>query len=121
MARYVVVEFDNDQTADAFISKINHATDAGKNYRVAGIFYRPTRWCECPVSEGYTKGQVAIGAKYGCWNCTVCRRPRRGTHQPHNLLELKDQRLSDQDWSFRVSNLNFFEVPTNRLEHHKEV
>ena len=120
MARYVVVEFDDDNTAEAFKAKIDNATDAGKNYRVAGIFFRPTRWCECPTSEGYVKGQVALGAKYGLWNCVVCRRPRRGTHQPHNLLELKDQRLTEADWSFRVSNLSIFEVQTNRLEHHHE-
>lgn len=120
MARYVLVEFDDDRTADAFKDKIDKATDAGKNYRVAGIYFRPTRWCECPVSEGYAKNQIALGSKYGLWNCVVCRRPRKGTHEPRNLLPLSEQRLSDADWSFRAATINIFEVQTNRLEKHHE-
>lgn len=116
MARYVLVEFDDDAKADALCAQINAAADAGKNYRLAGVFFRPTRWCNCPLPSGYHKGQLALGSKYGVWTCIVCRRPRPGTHQPHNLIPFAELRKPPTKMGYRVTTIGIHEVPTKPRE-----
>jgi hypothetical protein len=111
MARLVVVDFDSDALADAFMAKMNKA--ANPKYRVVGLFAKPVRWCECPKPTGYEKNEVVMGGKYGWWIHKLCRRPRRGTHQAHNLL---NPVLADAKYTTVLSSIGLFEVPTKNLE-----
>lgn len=111
MAKFIVLEVDDE----ASVSKLQAMFAKTRSVRLAGIFARPVKWCACPHPEGYHKGQLALGAKYNLWVCVVCRRPRMGTHSPHNLLPVDELRLIDQPMTMRVSNLTIFEVPTANL------
>lgn len=110
MARLVLVEFDSDSQAEAFIAKIDKA--AKPSFRIVGLFAKPMKWCSCPKPTGYDKNEVVLGVRYGWWVHILCRRPRKGTHQPHNLLE---PRLSDEAYTSVVSTISIFEVPTRNL------
>lgn len=110
MARLVLVEFDSNSQADAFIQRIDKANG---HFRIVGLFAKPTKWCICPRPTGYAKNEVVMGGSYGWWVHRLCRRPRKGTHQPHNLIE---PRLSDSDYTTVISSVSLFEVPTRNLK-----
>ena len=99
MARYVLVEFQDDATAAAFCEKITQSTKQGKKFRLAGIFAKPKVFCTCTPSFGYHKNQIAMGSKYGWWVCLVCKRPRLGGHQPINLLPFTEDRLDEAQYT----------------------
>src|SRR5690606_21262112 len=94
--RYVLVEFDDDATADAFRAKIDSATKSRKKYRVVGLFARPKRYCRCATSrsnyvERTTKTAKALkGGKFGWWVCPECKRSRFGDQHPNNLIPRED-------------------------------
>lgn len=111
MARLVVVEFDDNAQADVFIAKLNKA--ANPRYRVVGLFAKPVKWCECPRPTGYDKNEVVMGGSYGWWVHKICRRPRKGTHQPHNLME--PVLAQDKKYTTVLSTIGLFEVPTRNL------
>lgn len=68
MAVYVLLSFDDDGDAKAFIENII------KNVSVRGVFKQPTKFCECQNNSlGFTRG-----AKYGWWVCARCGYPSRG-------------------------------------------
>lgn len=89
MARYVLVEFDSTEAADQFVLKTMDKTEQGAHYRVAGYFYRPTKFCECgPLSETQVRAQVYTDKKFGVRAHKHCRRPRREVGlAPRNLLD----------------------------------
>ena len=85
MAKYVVIEFDNDEDADAYINEIKDAEESimgmlSSHYgapqlaRIVGLYKKPTIFCECQGSRkppmGWTRGK-----KYGWWICTECGKP----------------------------------------------
>lgn len=80
MARYVLVEVDENDRADRLIEKL----EAVPGLRVVGLFGKPTQFCEC---EGPWE-QSKRGKKYGWYVCPACGFPRKyGPHQrPKNLL-----------------------------------
>lgn len=123
MARYVLVEFIDDGTADNFCKKISEATARGQKFRLAGLFAKPQKWCECTPSFGYHKNQVVMGSKYGWWVCSVCRRPRLGGHQPHNLLPFTEDRLDEGVFTtistsimLKPINIDVTPISTSRLQ-----
>lgn len=125
MAKLVVIEFEDDAQAQALCGMIDKQTKAGKRYRVAGIFARPRRVCECPRVEGYHKDMVARGAKFG-WNvCVVCKRAKPGVHHANNLMaatELKDMPGENlmRGLEYRVDNISILEVPTKNIDRKRE-
>lgn len=119
MARLVLVEFDSDAAADAFIQKIDSQTEKGKKFRIVGLFAKPTRWCGCPQDDGYSKNEVVMGGKYGWWVHIKCRRPRMGTHNPHNLIK---PRLNEETGiTTIVTTVGLAEVPTQNLKNRWEL
>lgn len=112
MAKFIVLEVDDEAASAKVIQMFTRTT----RVRVAGIFARPARWCSCPTPEGYKKGQVVLGSRFGLWVCVVCKRPRIGTHTPINLLPVTELRLTEQPMTMRVSNISIYEVPTENLQ-----
>jgi hypothetical protein len=109
MARYLVIEFDEDAQADALCARINAATAAGKKYRVVGLFARPSRWCGCPRPAGvYKPKKLFQGSKYGWWTCPDCRRARLGDHQPTNLVPEPEEPWTGEG----VDSASNLEVPS---------
>lgn len=97
MARYVVVSFEDNKEADAFIAAIEHPgfiimgqavdpTSSEATFQalsekvfVRGLYMQPTQFCECAEVGPWTRG-----SKYGLWVHTVCKKPSkkwaRGDH-----------------------------------------
>jgi hypothetical protein len=90
MARYVLLAFDKDSDADAFVEMVSvlHAegkeflvTDdpihEGRSFRgfIRGMWQKPTIFCQCSQikGRGWTRGK-----KRGWWVCTKCARPSVG-------------------------------------------
>ena len=92
MARYVLLAFDDDQDAIAFVDMVSvlHAEDKeflvtddpiheGRSFKgfIRGMWKKPTMFCDCTDKRkpphGWTRGQ-----KWGWWVCTKCSRPSVG-------------------------------------------
>lgn len=116
MARYLLIEFDNDAQCDSLRAKIDTASEAGKPFRVRGMYQRPVRWCGCPKSTAYRdKDRFAIGERFGWWVCRECRRARVGSHQLKNLIPV-DQLVWIAETYADVANwLHIFEVPADNI------
>jgi len=85
MAKYVVVEFANDEEADAFAATLADA-GAASSLSVKGVFKKPTQFCTCPPSDKSVRGK-----KYGWWVHKDCGKPKRGQWQhARNLLDPVD-------------------------------
>lgn len=141
MARYLVLEFiDNDQ-AEAFLQKIDEQTKAGRGYRVVGMFSPPKLFaCQCPISSGtgnalYRSPKAERGARFGWWVCGKCGKPRPGGHQLNNLLPLSqlmgraprlkklklyEDQVDGRNYEWRVSSLSICEVPLHNIERKKK-
>lgn len=141
MARYLVIEFLDNEQADAFVQKIDEQTKAGKRYRVVGMFSPPRIFgCQCPISSGtgsafYRNEKAERGDKFGWWLCGTCKKPRPGGHQLNNLLpigslfgkkprlkKLKayEDQVDGRNYEWRVANLSIFEVPLHNIERKKK-
>lgn len=97
MARYVLVEFDNDAEAERFVNKIiQRCIDLGvakksATYRIRGFFAKPTKFCECgPIPESQVGMHITRGAKYGWVVHRSCKRARPMAQSPRNLLDPED-------------------------------
>lgn len=141
MARYIVLEFiDNDQ-AESFIQKIDAQTKAGKKFRVVGLFSPPRLFaCKCPISSGtgnalYRREKSERGGKFGWWLCGTCNKPRPGGHQLNNLLQLSqlmgkkarlkklvryDDQVDGRNYEWQVKGLSIAEVPLHNIDRKKK-
>lgn len=93
MARYMVIEFDDDNQADALRAKIDIATKSGKGFRVVGLFARPRNTCKCykEMKDYKVWGkEIVRGAKFGWWVCGDCRKALTRDHQLNNLMGKDD-------------------------------
>lgn len=99
MARYLVIEFEDNESADKLMAKINDARAGGALYRVVGLFVKPRRFCTCPDGPASLGGAsyrkpmakngwrgVDRGLKFGWWVCSSCNRPPMRAHQLVNQL-----------------------------------
>jgi hypothetical protein len=81
MARYLLIEVDNNDSADRMRELIDNAD---KPMRVVAMFAKPGALCECEVRSE----KSVRGAKFGWWLCPECRRPKSGGNQTlRNLLD----------------------------------
>lgn len=84
MARYLLIEFDENDSADRMRAQINAAEANGKSFRVIGMFSKPGRLCDCLTDSG----KSVRGAKFGWWLCAECRRPKSGSPQTlRNMID----------------------------------
>lgn len=108
MARYILIEVDDNEAAGDLVAAIergesnlffykqqvplNNGDDAYvvvplTSARVRALFGRPTNFCECkPI------GEVVVGKKFGWQVCTKCGKAVSGLcHIPRNLLAPPEQ------------------------------
>lgn len=84
MGRYLLIEFDDNDSADRMRAQIDTAHANGKQFRVVGMFSRPSTLCDCSTRSG----KSVRGAKFGWWLCTECRKPKSGSSQTlGNMLD----------------------------------
>jgi hypothetical protein len=91
MARYILIEVDNNATAERLRAQIDNAGEA-KGMRVVGMFAKTSKLCSCPkqVESLYTRDKKVDvrGAKFGWWLCCDCHLPKNGAGQTlRNLLD----------------------------------
>jgi hypothetical protein len=72
MARYILLEVDDNDKADSLMRRMAALSNSG--VKVVGLFAAPRTFCKCTrvKGRGWTRGQ-----KLGWWVCSVCRRPGR--------------------------------------------
>lgn len=118
MARLVVLSFEDNEEAEAFIKNENQTPEAVWDLKVEGAFAMPTQFCPSSGSGGCSpskrvRGWVR-GKKYGWWVCAICKKPsgfsgtgskelwRRVVAQGVNLLkEITEQDIAtihDEGW-----------------------
>lgn len=108
MARYVMLEFDDNQMAEEFVKAVHEGleviyaqqvkVDEDKweskfkplKALVRGLWFKPVNFCECiPQPEDSARNFVK-GSKFGIFVHRVCKKPRKGGNQfPKNLLDPK--------------------------------
>lgn len=81
MARYLLVQVDENDKADRLREKL----DAVHGLTVVGMFAKPTMFCECEVKSDYS----VRGKAKGWWVCPECRKPKEDALQSAlpNLME----------------------------------
>lgn len=83
MARYILVEVDDNATANRLRAQIDKAGEA-KGMRVVGMFRKATQMCECPIRSE----KSVLGSRFMWWLCPQCLKPKSGSHQTlRNMLD----------------------------------
>lgn len=95
MARYLLIEFDENDHADALRAQINAATEKGRPFRVVGLFARPGKNCRCASTraqfmERLKTHRAERGIRFGWWTCPGCNKPRFGGHILNNLMKMDE-------------------------------
>lgn len=92
MATALLIEFDSDQMAEAFVKKVNGevAYVPVKRIRVTGMWRLPKTFCECTDTARMKMRAFVRGKKYGWWVHTQCGRPSKywGQAAPRLWLSL---------------------------------
>jgi len=92
-SRYLLIEFDNSEQADALRAQIDAATRRGKRFRVVGLFSKPgPRFCQCGKYENKRGQQSTLkrGEKFGWYVCTECKLPAPIMSHLKNLIKPSD-------------------------------
>ena len=136
MARYVVLEFVDNAEADYFVTKVMQECAVRRKEgnlfkrRIAGIFVKPGRTCECTDRHRANHGDknnhgasIARGEKFGWWVCTRCNRPRAAGHQLNNQLDMSDthEGMVFNDYEFCVTNIDVTGIHTKQIKRPKKL
>lgn len=115
MARYLVIEFRNNEDADKLAEKVLESSRMGKPMRVVGLFAKPGKPCMCPDWQRVNYGDknqpvgIARGERFGWWVCERCSRPRRAGHTLVNLIKpsetFAEGDIIDPQYEVTVSSL----------------
>lgn len=95
--RYILIEFDDKDTAAKLKKQLDQATRKGKNFRVVGYFAAPEGpYCDCdPDFWTFQKGRQYAPSKHvyksGWTKCLICNK-YRDTRQYNNLLTVEKLR-----------------------------
>lgn len=110
-SRYLLIEFDDAESAEKLKQQIDNATRAGKKFRVVGFFAKPQApYCACPPEEQMTtktrETSLKRGKKFGWWVCTNCKRPAQNNGALVNLLKPRDiiNLICWDNWSYSWFN-----------------
>lgn len=115
MARYLLIEVDNNDAADNFRARVEQF-DPARGIRIAGMFGVPTQWCTCHPTEDYHKNEIVRGKKLGWWVHRICRRARPGTHNLENLIKPADRSYGVETGRVMVApTVTVFEVPVQNI------
>lgn len=80
MAKFVLLEFDDDKEAELFAMQGGMLAErAGVDTMVVvGIFRKPTKYCDCKVKGLWSRQDGwTMGRKYGWWVHNRCGRPSK--------------------------------------------
>lgn len=82
MSKYVLLAFDSDTDADAYVEFVRNARAVQASWGtgtkpadVRGVYKKPTKFCSC---HGIKKRGFTRGRKYGWWVCDQCKKPTVG-------------------------------------------
>ena len=93
-SRYLLIEFDDEASANKLRAQIDNATRNGKSFRVVGLFAKPRGYCECPPKKQVTtktqESTLKRGKRLGWWVCQVCQRPAQNNSALINLMKPRD-------------------------------
>lgn len=106
MARYVLLEFDDNNDEEEFLAALSvkggmyymrpdgHMTNVEPDtVRLKAHFAKPTQFCECDVVDD----RSPLGKKWGWRVHALCGKPKRGVCQhPRNLLDPIDMNPRDR-------------------------
>ena len=140
MGRYVVVEFDRNEDAEAFVNQVSELNQAVRKdglikvaRRVVGVFVRPGARCECwdrdtvnhrdPTKLKNAAG-IAQGPKFGWWVCSRCNKPRLGSHELVNQMSLDDTfeaPLVNAVWENQIDSLHITSIHEKHIERPKKL
>lgn len=89
-ARYLLIEFDDEASANRLREQIDAATRKGKKYRIVGLFARPNRFCRCGTwtTTRNVNSSLKRDAKFGWSVCVNCKRPAPTMGFLRNLLKV---------------------------------
>lgn len=135
MARYVVVEFAENEDAEDFIRQLNEECSLRRKERLAhikrvvGVFVPPRKLCECPDWQSTNYGDknakhgVERGAKFGWWVCTRCNRPRRAGHQLNNQILASEtfEGKDDKGYEMTVTGLSVTGIAKVNIDRPKKL
>jgi ribosomal protein L37AE/L43A len=118
VARYVLLEFDDNEEARQIVEALQ---DSGTMYvdelgmyvhaKVKGYFFKPTQFCECVPLED----KSVRGAKFGLWICIRCHKPKKGYWQhPKNLIE--PEGLHSRDRALYLGVVEGMDKPHYRIK-----
>jgi hypothetical protein len=81
MARYVVLEFDDNDDANSFVEEMLQDHEG-----VVGVYAKPTLFCPAGgCSTGRIKSFVQ-GVNLGWWVCSNCKKPSRAVEGDEQLM-----------------------------------
>lgn len=81
MGRYLLIEFDSDEEADAFDRNLE--AEAPSSIRAIAMYSKPSSLCDCTE-----KHDQARGTTFGWYVCRGCLKPRAGS--PQTLANMFD-------------------------------
>lgn len=99
MGRYIVIDFDRNEAAEAFLKDWAEGKEyfPGNFSRIVGIFVKPGRTCNCADKDRANYGDknhkfsgISLGGKFGWWVCDRCKKPRKAGHQLVNQIKASD-------------------------------
>ena len=73
--RYVILEFDDRDAAQAFV--MNNTLSSQLGFRVRAMYLKPKKYCECPDKTRQHVGNWNKHAKYGLYVCKRCKLPSK--------------------------------------------
>lgn len=134
MARYLVLEFKDNDQAQHFMDKILSESRGGALYRVVGLFVRPGRTCKCwdwnkknyqdPSKMKHSGSGIQRGEKFGWWVCTDCGKPRKSGHHLVNQLapnKVFTDVVTEDEYEMVVSQLQITGILTSRVDRPKKL
>ena len=71
--RYVILEFEDRDVADAFVANKNIKEALG--FKTIAMFLKPKQFCNCPDKGRQNNANWRKHSKYGLYVCKVCRKP----------------------------------------------
>lgn len=71
--RLVVLEFDDRDAAEAFVTNPNQPEQQG--FKVRAMYLSPTKFCQCPDKQRQDGRNWTKGRRTGLFLCIRCRKP----------------------------------------------
>lgn len=73
--RYVILEFDDREAANAFVANSNLPDQLG--FEVKAMYLRPSKFCECPDKQRQNNSNWKKHKRYGLFVCANCGMPSK--------------------------------------------